>query len=109
LILEGIFLQGSFCLIFWYNHQYGNLPGLAKANEFISRDEGMHTDFGIGLYKKNIKNKLSEELIHKIINEAVDIEIEFMAEALPDDLLNMNIVLLSEYIKFVADRLLTAL
>lgn len=109
LIMEGLFFQGSFCIIFWINHQYGKLPGLTKANEFISRDEGMHTDFGIGLYNKKIKNRLSQTTVHQIMNEAVEMEIEFMNEALPVGLLNMNINLMSEYIKFVADKLLTDL
>jgi len=109
IIMEGLFFQGSFCIIFWINHQYGKLPGLTKANESISRDEGMHTDFGIGLYNKKIVNRLPQTLIHQIFNEAVELEIEFMAEALPNGLLNMNIVLMSKYIKFVADKLLSDL
>lgn len=110
LIMEGLFFQGSFCIIFWVNHQYGGkLPGLTKANEFISRDEGMHTDFGIGLYIKKIMCKLPQKEVHEIMNEAVEIEIEFMEEALPSDLLNMNPVLMAKYIKFVADKLLSDL
>lgn len=106
LITEGLFFQGSFCLIFWCNHQHGILPGLTKSNEFISRDEGMHTDFGILLYMTRIKKRLTQQEAHQIMSEAVDIEIDFMSEALPSGLTNMNIELLTEYIKFVADTLL---
>lgn len=109
IVMEGLFFQGSFCIIFWYGHHYGNLPGLTKSNEFISRDEGLHTDFGIYLYLYRIINKLPEHLVHQIFNEAVELELAFQHEALPSGLLNMNIELLSQYIKFVADQLLTAL
>lgn len=109
IIMEGLFFQGSFCIIFWYGHYFGNLPGLTKANEFISRDEGLHTRFGIYLYKYKILNKLSQKLVWEIFDEAVNLEIEFMAEALPSDLLGMNLILISQYIKFVADRLLIEL
>ena len=109
LIMEGLFFSGSFCIIFWVNHTYGKLPGLTKANEFISRDEGMHTDFGIGLYNRRILNRLSQELVHEIMGEAVDLESEFMAEALPKGLLNMNANLMTQYIQYVADGLLSDL
>lgn len=109
IVMEGLFFQGSFCIIFWYGHHYGNLPGLTKANEFISRDEGMHTDFGIYLYLYKIINRLPEHLVHQIFKEAVELEISFQKEALPTGLLNMNIDLLGQYIKFIADQLLVAL
>lgn len=107
IIMEGLFFQGSFCILFWFNHTYtGKLPGLAMSNEFISRDEGLHTFVGIKLYNHRIQHRLSQELAHQIMNEAVEIEIDFMSEALPSGLLNMNINLLTEYIKFVADVIL---
>lgn len=106
LIMEGLFFQGSFCIIFWINHQYGKLPGLTKANEWISRDEGLHTKFGITLYNTKINHRLTQDQVHQIMDEAVNIEIEFMSEALPESLLNMNINLMSEYIKFIADKIL---
>lgn len=106
LIMEGLFFQGSFCIIFWVNHQYGKLPGLTKANEFISRDEGLHTMFGAKLLKM-MKHRLSSNAAHSIMDEAVKLEIEFMSEALPTGLLNMNIDLMSQYLKYVADWLLT--
>lgn len=101
--VEGIFFSGSFCSIFWLAEK-GILPGLCKSNEFISRDEGLHTDFACLLYTY-INKKLTYEEIKDIIDDAVKIEIEFITEALPCSLLGMNSENMSTYIKFVANRL----
>lgn len=85
------------------------MPGLAFSNELISRDEGMHCDFACLLYNEHIQNKLSEETIRTIITDAVDIEKEFVSDALPVNLIGMNSDLMCQYIEFVADRLLAAL
>ncbi len=106
--VEGIFFSGSFCSIFWLKKR-GLMPGLAFSNELISRDEGMHTDFACLLYNNHIKNKLPEERIKEIITGAVELEIEFVTEALPVSLIGMNKDMMSEYIKFIADRLLVEL
>jgi ribonucleotide reductase beta subunit family protein with ferritin-like domain len=106
--VEGIFFSGSFCCIYWLNER-GIMPGLCKSNEFIARDEGMHTDFACLLYKNYIKNKLTDIEIHEIIKEAVDIESYFITESLPCKLLGMNSNLMKQYIKFVANRLLVQL
>ena len=106
--VEGIFFSGSFCSIFWLKKR-GLMPGLTFSNELISRDEGMHCDFACLLYTKYIKNKLPQEKVHKIIGDAVDIEKEFVTDALPVDLIGMNSRLMTQYIEFVADRLLVAL
>lgn len=109
-IMEGVFFSGSFCAIFWINHFYhGTLPGLAKANEWISRDEGMHTNYAILLYRKYIVNHLSEFIVHQMFQEAVDIEGAFISDALPSNLKGMNATLMHQYIKFVADGLLVDL
>jgi ribonucleotide reductase beta subunit family protein with ferritin-like domain len=105
IIMEGVFFSGSFCAIYWIFNHYKKLPGLAKANEFISRDEGMHTEFGMGIYS-SLQFKLSQEEAHEIIAEAVDIEADFIRSALPSGLLGMNSTLMTQYIKFVADQLL---
>jgi len=105
--VEGIFFSGSFCAIFWLKKR-GLMPGLSFSNELISRDEGMHCDFACLLYKKLV-NKLPEERIQKIISQAVETEIEFVTDALPVELIGMNSNLMSQYIKFCADRLLVAL
>lgn len=105
MIMEGLWFQGSFCIIFWVYHQYGKLPGLTKANEFISRDEGMHTLFGAKMLGM-MQYRLPQQTAHDIMREAVDLEIEFMGEALPTGLLNMNIDLMSQYLRYVADWLL---
>ncbi len=102
--VEGIFFSSSFCSIYWLKHRK-LMPGLSFSNELISRDEGMHTDFACLLYGK-LKDKLSAEVITEIIKQAVDIECEFATDALPVELIGMNSKLMSEYIKFVADRLL---
>lgn len=105
--VEGIFFSGSFCSIFWMKKR-GLMPGLTFSNELISRDEGLHCDFACLLYSM-LQNKLSEERIHAIIKDAVSIEQEFVTDALPVDLIGMNAKLMSQYIEFVADRLLIAL
>src|SRR6185437_13875738 len=105
--VEGIFFSGSFCSIFWMKKR-GLMPGLTFSNELISRDEGMHTDFACLLYK-HITNKLANERILEIITNAVEIELEFVSDALPVELIGMNSKLMGQYIKFVADRLLFSL
>ncbi|RAU84328.1 ribonucleoside-diphosphate reductase small subunit [Pontibacter arcticus] len=102
--VEGIFFSGSFCSIFWLKKR-GLMPGLTFSNELISRDEGLHCDFACLLYKM-LQNKLSEARVHEIIRDAVTIEQEFVTDALPVDLIGMNAKLMSQYIEFVADRLL---
>lgn len=105
--VEGIFFSGSFCSIFWLKKR-GLMPGLTFSNELISRDEGLHCDFACLLYSM-LENKLDEEVVRGIITDAVAIEKEFILEALPVSLIGMNAKLMSEYIEFVADRLLDAL
>ena len=105
--VEGIFFSGSFCSIFWLKKR-SLMPGLTFSNELISRDEGLHTDFACLLYKYLV-NKLSQEKIYEIIVDAVRIEKEFVSDALPVELIGMNSKLMSQYIEFVADRLIYAL
>jgi len=106
--VEGIFFSGSFCSIFWLKKR-GLMPGLSFSNELISRDEGLHCDFACLLYTNYIKNKLPEEAVTNIIKDAVEIEKEFVVDSLPVNLIGMNSKLMSQYIEFVADRLLLAL
>lgn len=101
--IEGIFFSGSFCAIYWLKKR-GLLPGLTFSNELISRDEGLHTEFAVSLYHK-LQNKLDSSEIIKIIMEAVEIETEFICEALPCSLIGMNARDMTQYIQFVADRL----
>ncbi|XP_022741554.1 ribonucleoside-diphosphate reductase small chain-like [Durio zibethinus] len=105
--VEGIFFSGSFCAIFWLKKR-GLMPGLTFSNELISRDEGLHCDFACLLYSL-LRSKLSEERVRGIVRDAVDIEREFVCDALPCALVGMNGELMSQYIEFVADRLLGAL
>ncbi|KAL1531562.1 ribonucleoside-diphosphate reductase [Salvia divinorum] len=105
--VEGIFFSGSFCAIFWLKKR-GLMPGLTFSNELISRDEGLHCDFACLLYSL-LKMKLSEERVKGIVADAVEIEREFVCEALPCALVGMNGDLMSQYIEFVADRLLDSL
>ena len=100
--MEGIFFSGSFCSIFWLKKR-GLMPGLTFSNELISRDEGMHCEFACLLYKM-LDNKLSKEAATAIITDAVEIEKEFITDALPVNLIGMNAKLMSQYIEFVADR-----
>lgn len=106
-IVEGVFFSGSFCAIFWLKKR-GLMPGLTFSNELISRDEGMHCDFACLLYSKLV-TKLSDERMHEIMADAVVQEKRFITESLPCKLIGMNEELMSQYIEFVADRLLVAL
>ena len=105
--VEGIFFSGAFCSIYWLKKR-GLMPGLTFSNELISRDEAMHTEFAILLFKK-LLNKPSDDVIYGIVKDAVEIEKEFICEALPCKLISMNSNLMSQYIEFVADRLLKQL
>ena len=105
--VEGIFFSGAFCAIFWLK-QRGLMPGLTLSNEFIARDEGLHTDFACLLYSK-VANKLDKKKAYKIIRDAVKIEKQFITKSLPCELIGMNAELMSQYIEFVADRLLLQL
>ena len=106
-VVEGIFFSGAFCSIFWLKKR-GLMPGLTTSNEFIARDEGLHTDFACLLYSK-IKNRLKRGQVNKIIKDAVTIEKNFITKALPCELIGMNAALMAQYIEFVADRLLVQL
>jgi ribonucleoside-diphosphate reductase beta chain len=106
--VEGIFFSGSFCSIFWLKKR-GLMPGLTFSNELISRDEGLHCDFACLLYTKHLTNMLPKEQVAGIIQDAVEIEKEFVTDALPVRLIGMNSDLMSQYIEFVADRLLVEL
>ena len=103
-IVEGIFFSGAFCSIYWLVEK-GLMPSLAKGNDFISRDEGLHMAFAVLLYTKYIVNRMTQERFNEILIEAVALEIEFINEALPCRLIGMNNSDMSIYIKYVADRL----
>ena len=101
--IEGIFFSGAFCSIYWLKKR-GLMPGLTFSNELISRDEALHTEFAILLYRKLLK-KVNKTRVYEIIKEAVEIETEFICEALPCRLIGMNSTMMTQYIQFVADRL----
>lgn len=106
-VIEGIFFSGAFCSIYWLK-QRGLMPGLTLSNEFIARDEGLHTEFACLLQGK-LQNKLTTQEAHTIISEAVEIEKNFITKALPCELIGMNARLMSQQIEFVADRLVVQL
>ena len=105
--VEGIMFSGAFCSIYWLKKR-GLMPGLTFSNELISRDEALHAEFAILLYKK-LNKKLSKHKVNEIIKNAVEIETEFICEALPCRLIGMNSILMTQYIQFVADRLVVQL
>ena len=105
--VEGIFFSGAFCSIYWLKKR-GLMPGLTFSNELISRDEALHCEFAVLLYSK-LQKKIDKARIHEIIKEAVEIETEFICEALPCKLIGMNSDLMTQYIKFIADRLVVQL
>jgi ribonucleotide reductase beta subunit family protein with ferritin-like domain len=106
MIVEGLFFSGAFCSIYWIAER-GIMPGLCNSNNYIARDEGLHCDFAIMLYNKYVTNKLSQTDISVLIVEAVKIEKEFVLNALPVSLLGMNSQMMSNYIEFIADRLMS--
>jgi len=105
--VEGILFSGSFCAIYWLKKR-GLMPGLTFSNELISRDEGLHAEFACMLYGM-LQHKLPEDVVHDIVRGAVEVERHFICEALSCDLIGMSAKLMTKYIEFVADRLLTAL
>ncbi len=105
--VEGIFFSGAFCSIFWLKKR-GLMPGLTSSNELISRDEGLHTEFAVLIYSY-LENKLSEDQVKEILTEAVEIEKEFIIDSIPCKLIGMNSTMMTEYIEFVADRLMVQL
>jgi len=107
-VVEGIFFSGSFCAIFWLKHKGKMMKALGLSNELIARDEGLHCEFGVLMYHKLV-HKLTRERVVQIIDEAVQIEREFICDSLPCALIGMNSILMYQYIKFVADRLLIQL
>jgi len=106
--VEGIFFSGSFCSIFWLKRR-GLMPGLSFSNELISRDEGLHTNFAVHLYRHHIQDQLSKERVLEILTSALTIEKEFITESLPVDLIGMNSKLMCQYLEYVTDRLLVDL
>ena len=106
--VEGIFFSGAFCSIYWLKKR-GLMPGLTFSNELISRDEGVHCDFAVHLHQHHLVNKVPLARIREIIVDALNIEREFVTESLPVSLIGMNAKLMTQYLEFVTDRLLTEL
>jgi len=106
--VEGIFFSGAFCSIYWLKKR-GLMPGLTFSNELISRDEGVHCDFAVHLHNHHLVNKVPKTRIREIIVDALKIEREFITESLPVSLIGMNAGLMTQYLEFVADRLLVEL
>lgn len=106
-VVEGLFFSGSFCAIFWLKKR-GLMKGLTFSNELISRDEGMHTEYAIYLYNTYC-DKIPQEEVFELFKEAVDIEKQFITESLPVRMIGMNDILMTQYIEFIADRLLKQL
>jgi ribonucleoside-diphosphate reductase beta chain len=106
--VEGIFFSGAFCSIYWLKKR-GLMPGLTFSNELISRDEGVHCDFAVHLHNNHLVNKVPKDRIRTIIVDALNIEREFITESLPVSLIGMNAGLMTQYLEFVADRLLVEL
>ena len=107
-IVEGLFFSGSFCCIYWLQEQ-GKMHGLGIANDLIARDEGLHTEFACLLYKNYVKNKLSEQRIKEIFDEALTIETKFIIDSLPCSLVGLSAESMTRYIRHVANRLLVLL
>ena len=107
-IVEGVFFSGAFCSIFWLKDQNIMVKALGHSNELISRDEGLHVKFAVTLFN-HLENKPKENVIKLMMKDAVDLEKEFITEAIPCDMIGMNVKLMSKYIEFVADRLLLQL
>jgi ribonucleotide reductase beta subunit family protein with ferritin-like domain len=102
-VVEAVLFSGAFCAVFSFRKR-GLMPGLGFSNQLISRDEALHAEFAVLLYSK-LEQKLTQTEIHNIIKEAVEIEKEFITEAIPCRMIGMNSKLMIQYIEFVADRL----
>ena len=107
-IVEGVFFSGAFCSIFWLKDKNKMVGTLGHSNELIARDEGLHVEFAVALFHHLI-NKPSQKIIHSMFREAVELEVEFITEAIPCRMIGMNSELMIDYIGFVADRLLIQL
>jgi ribonucleoside-diphosphate reductase beta chain len=107
-IIEGVFFNGAFCALYWLKKR-GLMPGLTFSNELISRDEGLHTDFAIKLYRSHIEDKLPESVVHSMFKEALEIEKEFITESIPVSLIGMNSDLMGQYLEFTADLMVVDL
>lgn len=107
-ILEGVFFSSAFCSIYYLKKKNVEMPGLISSNEFISRDEGLHRDFGVMVYNQ-LKNKLPETEVHMMMRSALSIERRCIEDALPVALIGMNADTMHQYVQFVADGLLEAL
>jgi ribonucleoside-diphosphate reductase subunit M2 len=109
-IVEGVFFSGSFAAIFWLKERGGKLPGLAFANELISRDESLHVEFAVLLYSKlSDRARVDQDRVHDMFKSAVSLEADFITSSIPCSMLGMNSALMSQYIQYVADRLLMQL
>jgi ribonucleotide reductase beta subunit family protein with ferritin-like domain len=108
LLVEGIFFSGSFCAIYWLK-QRQLMPGLTFSNELISRDEGMHVETAVAIYNELQHTRLTMDELTELVRQAVSIEKEFILESIPCSLIGMNSTLMSQYIEYVADRLVSQL
>src|ERR1700709_1692632 len=85
--VEGIFFSGSFCSIFWLKKR-GLMPGLTFSNKLTSSHECLHCEFACLLYSM-LNEKLPEAEVTAIIKDAVEIEKEFVTDALLVNLIGM--------------------
>lgn len=108
IIMEYLFFSASFAAIFYFRKR-NKMNGLCFSNELISRDEGLHAEFGVHLFNTYLKDKPDEEFVVKMVQEAVEIELEFITESLPVNLIGMNAFMMAGYVKFVADHMLVAM
>ena len=107
-IVEGLFFSGAFCAIYWIK-QRNLLPGLTKSNEFIARDEGQHTEFACILYRKLTHTRMSRDDVHAMFRDAVAVEVDFIIDSIPCRMVGMNSTLMTQYIEYVADGILSML
>ena len=106
--VEGVFFSASFCAIFYFRKR-GLMPGLTFSNELISRDEGLHRDFAVHVYRRHLVRPLSAERVQEIVSSAVDCEDCFVSDSLRVALVGMNEDLMKQYVRYVADHLFVAL
>lgn len=104
-VVEGLLFSASFASIFWVKHTKSKMPGLCYSNELISRDEGMHCDFAVLLFTRHVVHSVTHARVREIIEEGLQVEIEFVDEALPEALMGMNKEMMKEYVLVVANRL----
>ena len=106
IITEGVLFSGAFAAIYWFKRN-GVMPGLTFSNELISRDEGLHTLYGI--YAASLLPKQDQKTVHAMFLEAMAVVEIFYRDALRTDLIGIDYASMMQYMRYIADDRLVLL